>query len=423
MKKKLITIVILLYCYFVFGFFNQTSAAFSFQIASASPSLITTKNDEIIVSLSITDLPSESYFRIAFQKNDGGNYFGYMKNDLGEWTKTSESCTKFYRVTDKTLTKLEIPLKIGDTELESGIYNIKSHRYTLSCSSTSSTNFTSIEIALPTSTPTTMPTRSEIQVPSPTIYESPTLTPTSVLINNIFLSEVMVHPRTEEKEWVEIYNDNDFDIMLIDWLIDDIENGGTTPKKFSLNIPAKNYKVIVLTTNIFNDSGDVVRLLDSNKNVIDEFEYAGSTEDYTYGRTLLEDNNFCLQTASFETANNNCFEPTTKPTPTEKSYPKYLNQTNPTITHTQIKTITSLRKPTIKPISFKTSAKSELVSDEKILGTSTKISNNFITVKILSFISFSYSLLTILSVLFKMKIIYGRLEKIFSSFIYSERRK
>lgn len=403
----------LLFCLIVsLSLSNEVYSAFSFQIASASASIITSIDEEIIVSLLITDLPSESYFRVGFQKNDGGSYFGYLKNDLGEWVKTSDSCTKFFHVTDKALSKLEIPLKIGDADIEPGIYNIKSHRYTLSCSSTLSTNQFPIEIISSSPTPTILPTQVETQAPSPTTNEVPTITPVPISFENVFISEAMVHPKTGENEWVEIYNGNNFDVELIDWFIDDVENGGTTPKKFSLNIPAKSYKAIIMTSNIFNDSGDIVRLLDFNKNAVDSFEYAGSTEDFSYGRISLEDNNYCLQTASFEIANNSCFEPTLKPTPTEKLYSKYADQTNPTEKKTQITLIPTVINPSIKR---------NLLNNERILGASTKASDNIEAVKTLSFVSFSYSLLTILSVLFKMKIIYGRFEKIFSSFIYSHR--
>ena len=195
---------------------TQILAAFSFKIDQVIPDNVSSKNEEVLVNLSIKDLPSESYFRVAFQKSDGANYFGYIKNVVGDWIKVNENdCKKFYYVADKNITNLQIFLKIGeDTSVESGLYNIKAHRYTATCSSlTATSNSAQINFVFPTSTPT--------QIPSPTLNLLSTKTPTPtgepVLIsyNNKHISEVMAYPPSGVNEWVEIYNGNDFPVFLI----------------------------------------------------------------------------------------------------------------------------------------------------------------------------------------------------------------
>ena len=387
MKKILIVIVVLLNCFIVSSLFSQVSAAFSFQINQISPDTITSKDDEITINLSITDLPGESYFRVAFQKSDGANYFGYMKNDLDEWIKSNDDCKKFYHITDKATTHLEIPLKVGESVIESDIYNIKAHRYTPSCSSPA-TGLNSFQVQIifpdPTPTPSPIPTTS----PTPTSYEK------------IYISEAMVNPESGNNEWVEIYNNNDHSVSLTNWFLDDLENAGSSPKTFSLEVPAKSYKVFNLSSSMFNNDGDSVRLLDFNKTLKDDFEYSSSTQGKTFGRTSIDNDDFCLQESSYELTNNPCLNPTEYPTPT----PSPIKTLAPT------KTVIVTIKPT-KPTNYNVSIHHNSISQPgntnqgDVLGINTNISNNnFLLIRLLSSISFSYSFLAIVAVLIKSKI-------------------
>ncbi|MCS7093078.1 MAG: hypothetical protein NZL96_01435 [Patescibacteria group bacterium] len=72
---------------------------------------------------------------------------------------------------------------------------------------------------------------------------------------------------------MEIFNNNDFQVQLRNWYLDDIENGGSSPKSFSIDIPAKSYRVILLSNSIFNNSSDSIRLLNPRREVEDSFEY------------------------------------------------------------------------------------------------------------------------------------------------------
>jgi len=147
---------------------------------------------------------------------------------------------------------------------------------------------------------------------SPTLFLSPTFnptpTPTLVLVSyqNIYLSEVYPNPQTGEKEWVEIYNDNDFIVNLNNWYLDDIEDGGSSPKKFSLTIEPKSYGSVDLSTAMFNNDGDVVRLLDFEKKEKDSFEYKDSQKGKSFGRISFETDEFCLQEPSKSLKNNPC---------------------------------------------------------------------------------------------------------------------
>jgi len=251
-------------------------------------------------------------------------------------------------------------------------------------------------------TPTPIPT--EIIFLSPTLTPGVSFEPTEIpepmpaSYNNIFINEVMVNPESGGNEWVELYNNNDFTVSLTNWYIDDIENSGSTPKTFSLEIPAKEYRVFNLSSSIFNNDSDNIRLLDFNKFLKDSFEYGSSTQGKTWGRIDLNNDNFCLQEPSYETTNNPCLNPTSNPTPSSIK------------TLTLTKTTIFTNKSTVKPLNYNVSTlpagRQVYHNRGNVLGISTnKTNNDFLLIHILSFISLSYSLLVVISVLIKNKIL------------------
>ncbi|GEM_PF-6583789 len=438
MKKLFFNIICSLIILFLF--LKQVKAAFSFKIASISANIISSTEEVILVNLSITDLPGDSYFRVAFQKKDGSPYFGYLKNHLDQWIKVNENCNNFYFLNNKNTTELTIRLKIADFDPESGEYNIKAHRYTPSCSSTPSTNYLTVQINLLKPTPTFTPTpeTTKILTPAPTLTSisastptlNSTLTPTPTIsnlisYNNIFISEVMVYPENQEDEWVELFNNNDFSVILKDWFIDDIEDSGSSPKKINLEIPGKSYQVIIISSAMFNNPGDSVRLLDFNKNLKDSFEYKESVKGKTFGRISFENNDFCLQEPSFYQPNNNCSYSTPTPIKTNLNLSINNNKDNknfeitPTITlrTSSIKNRkTYLKNDYKKPPSYQFKNNSY----QEILGVSTIKKTNINLLLFLIINSFIYSILTIIGILFKIKIIYVKNKRLYLSFIHTK---
>lgn len=249
---------------------------------------------------------------------------------------------------------------------------------------------------------------SPITPPTVTITETPPTTPIS--FSNVFLSEAMVNPTANDAEWIEIYNGNDFAVNLTDWFIDDDEGAGSAPKKFSLDISAKGYKTHVLSSSVFNNDGDAVRLLDSNKSLKDDFEYDFSVPGQTYGRVAGEEN-FCLQQASFEAVNNPCLNPVV------------LVASTIAPTGMPTKTPTVEKQNTVRPRSpAKIGAENVRSGKVEVLGASIE-KTSVDTTRQLSFLSLSYSLLTLISILIKMKFKYGSPKKILLSFFYSPRRQ
>jgi len=264
------------------------------------------------------------------------------------------------------------------------------------------TNVSCLITPTPTLTPMIIITPTITIAPIPT--ETPAPTPTPQSYDNIFISEAFVNPPTGEKEWAEIYNNNDFPVSLNNWFIDDLENAGSSPKTLSLEISGKSYGVFNLTSSVFNNDGDNVRLLDFNKNLKDDFEYGKTEQGKSLGRTSLESDDFCLQEPSKNSTNNPCINPT----PTIIT-PVTTGQIN--LSPTIIKSI-----PSNKPVSINQLIDTrrivmpiEIKGSGEILGAANELIINPPTnkslINILSFLSCFYSLLVIVSVLIKSKVL------------------
>lgn len=274
-------------------------------------------------------------------------------------------------------------------------------------------------ITAPTGTSSPSPTMSSSPTPVPTINptSAPNLTapPLSQSYSNIYLSEIMAYPLSGEKEWVELYNDNDFPVTLTNWFIDDGENTGSLPKLFSLNITAKNYATIDLPTSMFNNDGDVARLLNPLKELKDSFEYSAAKQNETLGRIRFDNDTFCLQEPSRKEDNNVCIAAIISPTPSQRITPsptkittfKTSELSNKILPKTTLKSV-SKQKPfpqsLINNANFVSSKHSNV---PEILGTTNSQENKQTPkplAKTLSFLSFSYSLLSMLSIGLKVRI-------------------
>ncbi|OGK31155.1 hypothetical protein A3F29_01010 [Candidatus Roizmanbacteria bacterium RIFCSPHIGHO2_12_FULL_33_9] len=243
-------------------------------------------------------------------------------------------------------------------------------------------------------TPSPTPTPS----PAPTVQNNNNSTNTK----NIYISEAMVAPDTGNNEWVELYNDNAFDVNLIDWYIDDIAEGGSTQKKFSLLIPAYGYMTVDIKSAVFNNSGDEVRLLNPLGDLIDSFKYDFSEKGKSFGRESFNNSEFCLQESSKNKANNRCIEELD-----EES--KQINDTDETISlesKPYISEVTKINTPTIDGKNY---IEFNSTKTNDVLGASTLSYNHSQTdrkpiLNSLLLISTSYSLLTLLSVSLKIKL-------------------
>jgi len=262
-------------------------------------------------------------------------------------------------------------------------------------------------IILPTPTPTPIPTPTALPTPTITPTNIPTPTPTTSPTSYpntyefIYISEVMVYPEKNNPEWIELYNNNDFPVLLYNWYIDDLENKGSSPKLFSLEIPAKQYKTYEFTSSLFNNDSDSVRLLDSNKNEKDSFEYEEAVQEKTFGRTSYDSDSFCTQEPSRDMPNNTCIELPTKLTPSKNPTPVNKSVIQPKIPNSTSYKINITLDPPLPNTNIIKTQQINILGEETHKNIDSPPPISFYQTPF--YISFSYSLLTIFSVLIKIK--------------------
>ncbi len=244
--------------------------------------------------------------------------------------------------------------------------------------------------------------------PTPYAFTTPSPTPGTAGLPDIpegtvYISEAGVYPSGSEHEWVEVFNANEFEVTLSGWYIDDIRTGGGTKVGFSRVIAARSFAVITLESALFNNGGDVISLLDDTEEFVDELTFDSAKKGYSVGR-IGDGSSTCLMKPTPGTQNGECIiimTPTMTPSPGGK-YPSGASAAAatppPRITDATQQTV-SKRSSAPTP-SLRTDSHTEpkaIVMHQGSEDESNKIART------LSFSSLSASVLTIISVLFKMK--------------------
>jgi hypothetical protein len=165
----------------------------------------------------------------------------------------------------------------------------------------------------PTNTPTSGPTSTPTV--TPTITQTPAPTQTPATYSNISITEFMANPDSGN-EWVELYNNNDSEVNLYGWYIDDLANGGRSPQSISGTIPAKSYKQYFLDGYFLDNDGDDVRLLDGGQNEKDKKSYTSSTKGKSWSKD--SSGNWCETDPTPGSANPACPTAASTATPTPK---------------------------------------------------------------------------------------------------------
>jgi len=107
--------------------------------------------------------------------------------------------------------------------------------------------------------------------------------------SGIFINEILPSPQgpDEKEEWIEIYNQNDFEVDLSGWQITDTA-GKTTTYAFSEGMKISPRGFLVLwrpeTKITLNNDGDELKLIQPNGNVADNVSYAKAPQGQSYSR-------------------------------------------------------------------------------------------------------------------------------------------
>ncbi|MDP3991157.1 MAG: lamin tail domain-containing protein [Candidatus Nealsonbacteria bacterium] len=129
----------------------------------------------------------------------------------------------------------------------------------------------------------------ESEVSSNEKAESPLIVyPFDVVINEIMPSPIGTD---SQEEWIEIFNQNPFDIGLFEWKLTDIKGKTNTyvfPKETTM--APKSFLVLVRpTTNIvLNNDGDGLNLIQPNDNIIDTVNYEKAEQGKSFNRVGLK---------------------------------------------------------------------------------------------------------------------------------------
>ena len=162
-------------------------------------------------------------------------------------------------------------------------------------------------------TPTAVPSPTAVStVPEPS-SPVPTASPSisTSTYSGIIINEVMAAPNTNEKEWIELYNANDFEVTLTDWYID--------THKITVSIPANGYATLDMSSATFTNGGDTIKLLDSSKTVKDSFSYSNTQKNVSWGRENVDSSSFCLQQPTKGLQNSECMSPSIASSTSSKS--------------------------------------------------------------------------------------------------------
>jgi hypothetical protein len=180
--------------------------------------------------------------------------------------------------------------------------------------------------------------------PSPDVTAIPT-----ELLARIYINEYMPYPETGSQEWVELYNDNDIELQLTEYYIDDEEQSGSSPYAFSAQLPPHGYRVIALSSSLLNNTSDAVRLLTPQKNMIAGSSYSSAPKGKTWGSSS-DRSRLCIQEPSPGDSNNTCDEPTPS-----------VTTASPLPTHTLIPSVAKHLSLTTVPTSIKRPVKSNIL--------------------------------------------------------------
>ncbi|MBZ9578166.1 lamin tail domain-containing protein [Patescibacteria group bacterium] len=131
------------------------------------------------------------------------------------------------------------------------------------------------------------PPATEEEKTEPAEDSPPLATPVSYPAGVVF-SEILPSPEgpDAENEWIELYNQNDFEVDLSNWTIQDIQ-GKTKTYTLNTKIPANGYLVLLRpeTKITLNNTGDGLNLFNPNGEIVDSITSGKASLGQSYNRT------------------------------------------------------------------------------------------------------------------------------------------
>ena len=321
MLLSLRVLIVFFLLFFIFPL--QTFAAIELTFSTPPAELDVNQSFSLDITLSGATEGSEYYVRGSFFHNDTPtNYFGFTKNNSGNWNNKSGEFSNFYKIIGNGTTTIDFKPDLSVSEYKGpGSYQFKIGRYTTGGSLTWSNQSPAVIQLTSTSSPT------------------PISTSTSQPEPQIELSEVMACPASGESEWVELKNTSSFTAELTDWFIKDSTE--SYQKKFTVSIPSNGYTTIDVSN--LNNDGDTVRLFNQASSQVASMSYSECLSGLSW---MNNDGSWNQTTSVTKNASNTLTAPTTPPstsTPTPK--PTATPKSNPTPKPSDSASPTSSKNP------------------------------------------------------------------------------
>lgn len=105
------------------------------------------------------------------------------------------------------------------------------------------------------------------------IFSFYSLSKPSTTCAGISINEVLAHPVTGEKDWIELYKDEELQVSLSGWTINDSTGILKTFSDEDLFASSSSF-LIIYVSNRLNNNGDVIRLTNESGVIVDEVSYA-----------------------------------------------------------------------------------------------------------------------------------------------------
>lgn len=236
------------------------------------------KNDSLIITVNQNILEANGYFLIS-RKTKENSILNIDPDLIATFSLTnSETNYKLFDSENNLIDEIKAPLagingnqKISmerNNEPDNGLLPTDWHNAQLKINLDDGIN----DLATPKSA------NSEINN-QPTIYP-----------DQIFINEVLPNPTdSDDAEFIELYNNNSFDVDLLDWQIGDNTTSLYTIKTSDFantKILAQSYFLLPKSiTNItLNNDTDSVKLYQPNQNLLDQINYSNCLEGQSYNK-------------------------------------------------------------------------------------------------------------------------------------------
>lgn len=236
------------------------------------------KNDSLTITISQNSLGANGYFLIS-RKNKENSILNINPDLITTFSLTnSETNYKLFDSQNNLIDEIKAPLaglnadsKISmerNNEPDNGLLASDWHNAQTKMNLDENVN----DLATPKSA-------------NSQVTEQPEIYP-----DQIFINEILPNPKdSDDTEFIELYNNNSFDVDLLNWQVSDSTTSRYTIKAADFadtKIKSKNYFLLPksITSLTLNNDSDSVKLYQPNQNLLHQIDYQNCLEGQSYNK-------------------------------------------------------------------------------------------------------------------------------------------